>query len=922
MMLLLEPSAAQKTALDAELTAQQTPGSCAFHQWLTPQSFAEDFTVSQEDAQQVAAWLTSQGFTVAPLPQSRSWIEFSGTAAQVEQAFHSTLNTYAATDRTLYTLTGPISVPKALAPVIHGLVSLDGIRTESLITKPEPVQADPSALAQSDSPNSAEALTPHVLSDMLHLPATGGAGQTIAIPSRSQISTADINAFRSTFGLPTNPPAQTSATEDNTQSGLASERASTELAASWAGAAAPNAHILIVPTPSTSATDGIDLALAQIIDNQLAHTVLVNYSACEASLGEVHRAFYAALYRQASAEGISIVSAAGDSGAAACHIASASSEITSGYAVNALASTPWNTAIGASALAGSATTLTAWSQSANAGGGGASALYQQPAWQTDLKVSQTGRLLPDLALPTGINTATSRGLAFCFNESSTADTCTLMRSGGSSAAAAIFAGISAVLAEKYGPQGNLAPRLYALSQQSGIFSDITQGDARLACTPGTSGCDTTGLDTTGRIGYSAASGYDLATGLGSVNAEALIQAWPQAATGTKPVTITLTASPTALTPGMPEAFTAVLAPAAGSTGNDNITGTVSFYDGTTLLGSATVNSYAATLSSITLDASKSHVITAVYSGDSTWAPVTSAPLSLVANLLPDTVTLVATPTAPGPGQSVTFTVTVAPTTTPAATYEQNPTGLVTFYNGTKSIGTATLAAALGNTSTASFTAALSAGSDVITAVYAGDSYYALGTSNAVTVSVEDFALVQSAPSGNLTIIQGQSGQASFVVSGLGGYNNQVQITCTPAPQDDMTCTTSPTQVTPTTTVTFTLQTYTKGGPSSSSSTSNSTTAHSGPTLFAKAAGGFALAFVLVLTPIGRKARLLRRTLALLVFLAALASAGIGCGGSSSASTNTGTPLGTTTIPIVATAYVNQAVVSHTVYLTVNVVPPQ
>jgi len=1123
MLLLLEPSSAQKTALDTELDALQTPGSCAYHKWLTPQNFAEDFAVSSEDAQQVAAWLTSQGFTVAPLPAGRGWIEFSGTATQVEQSFHSTLNAYTAEDGTHYALTGSISVPKSLAPVIHGLVSLDGIRAAPVITKPEPVQTDISTLAQADSANSAEAITPHILAGMLQLPGTGGAGETIAIPSRSQISTADVNAFRSAFRLPHNPPTETS---DSTSTGYTSERASTELAASWAGVAAPNARIVVVPTPNTAATDGIDLALTQIVDRQLAHTVVVNYSTCEAALSEAHRAFYAVLYRQAAAEGISIISAAGDSGAAACRITGSPDGVNTGYAVNALASTPWNTAIGASALTSSASTLTAWSQGASAetayaGGGGSSAVYQRPAWQTGLEAAQSTRMLPEIALPTGITSTTSRGIAFCYNDSLSAEGCTLMRSGGSGAAAAIFSGISTVFAEKYGAQGNLAPRLYALGKQSGIFDDITEGDARLACSQGATGCDTTG-----HIGYAATSGYDLATGLGSVNADALIKAWPQAtgmeatmivltysptqtndtynpsakitftatvasnsggatptgtvsftdssngatlagspasltssgiatlavssglsiggnniaasysgdstyaanssqpvvitlqpstttltvtpsslmpaasasmtvsvaltvgspvagsasptglvtlnvdgkATGasslatsggkttasftiTAPattgshtlqavyagdenysastsnpvtltiskaaVTITLTASPTTLTIGIPEAFTAVLAPASGSTGNDNITGTVSFYDGSTLLGSAAVSSYAATLSSVTLDTSKSHLITAVYSGDSNWAPVTSAPLSLAFALLADTVTLTATPTAAGPGQAVTFTITVAPTKPPAATYEQNPSGVVTFYNGTQSIGAATLAASSGNTSTATFTtSALPAGSDTITAIYAGDSYYAVGTSNAITITVEDFALGQS-PSGNLTVIKGQSGQASFIVSGLGGYNNQIQITCTPPPQDDMTCSPSPTQVTPTATVTFTVQTYAKGGPSSSS-------AHrgDGPGIFARAASGTAIAFVLVLAPIGRRARLLRRTLALILFLTALCGAGMGCGSPMSTGSNgTGTPLGTATIPIVATAYVNQTVINHTIYLTVNVIPP-
>ena len=1137
MILLLEPSGEQKAALDSELEAQQTPGSCGYHKWLSAREFADKFAVSEADAGQVAAWLRSQGLTVAPLPAGRGWIEFSGTAAQVEQAFHAEVHEYAGPQGSRYVLSGDISVPQALAPVIHGLVSLDGALAAAVATKPEPVETDEAALAAMDSAQGAEAVTPRMMAQSLHLDALHnagnlGAGETIAIPARSRIDVADVSAFQAAFGLAPNQPKEVSGDADGSSAGFNTDQPSAELAAEWAGAAAPKAQIVVVSAASTGATDGVDLALGAVIDRELAHTVVVNYSDCEAGISESHRAFYAALYRQAAAEGITLIAAAGDSGAAACHASGAANAVTAGLGVNAIAATPWNTSVGAAASAGGK--LAAWStaesaQDAYASGGGASSQYARPEWQTVTASALQGRLIPEIALPAGANLPESSGLAFCFADANGENTsgngaCTLMRSGGSGAAAAIFGGISALLEEKYGAQGNLAPRLYELSGQSGIFEDVTEGDARLACAAGSAGCDAAG-----RMGYTAGAGYDLATGLGSVNAQALVKAWPQATgtgateivltysptqandtynpsavitftatvasktsgatpTGTvsftdstsgaalagspvqlssagtatlavssglsiggnnivasysgystyaansaQPVvitlepssttvtvtpstttpasganftvtaaltvgspvagaatpagevtlnldgkatgaatlttsggqtsasftvaapssagahtlqavyagntdydastsnpvtltvakgavTITLTAAPATMSPGIPEAFTAVLAAASGSTGGTSITGTVSFYDGNTLLGTATVTSYAATLSSVALDTTKSHLITAVYSGDTNWAAVTSAPLSLLSAQLPDTVTLTAMPTAAGPGQAITFTATVTPVSAPAANYEQNPTGKVTFYIGTTVIGSATLAAAVGNSSTATFTSAnLPAGSDVVAAVYAGDSYFAIGTSNTVTVTVQDFS-VAPAPSNpsNLTIMKGQSGTASFIVSGLGGFGNQIQVTCNVPPPADMTCSATPVQVTPTSTVTFTIQTYTTGGPSSTTTTSRR---GAGPGPWMKAAGGFALAFVVVLAPIGRRARTLRRWMALVLLLAGLCGAGMGCGSSSNSNTSgDGTPLGVATITITATAYVDQATVSHSVYLNVNVVP--
>ncbi len=383
---------------------------------------------------------------------------------------------------------------------------------------------------------------------------------------------------------------------------------------------------------------------------------------------------------------------------------------------------------------------------------------------------------------------------------------------------------------------------------------------------------------------------------------------------------TLTAAPATLQPGIPVALTAVINAAAGISTSLAPTGTVSFYDGATLLGTQQVSSYSATLSNISLDTTKAHLVTAVYSGDTNFAGSTSNAVSLVAALLPDTVTLVAVPTSAGPGQAINFTATVTPTAAPPATYEQNPTGKVTFYNGTTVIGTGMLTTSLGNSATATFTiATLPAGQDTITAVYAGDSYFAPGTSNAVTVTVEDFVIAPVKSPATLTIPKGESGQAAFVVSGLAGFGAQIQVTCNTLPQDDMSCSPSPIQVTPTQTITFTVQTYKTGGPNSSSSRLG------GGPMWLRAGGGVALAFVVMLAPMGRRARRLRGVTkfgALVVLLAGLCGVGLGCSGTSNGTNGVGTPLGTTTVTVTATAYVDNAVVSHSVYLTVNVIPPQ
>jgi hypothetical protein len=323
MLLLLSPSSDEQTALTAELANQQNSASSEYHHWLTPSEFAAAYANSAADVAAVSGWLEAQGFQVAPLPASRGWIEFSGTAAQVEQTFHTQVHFVATLQGTRAALVSGISVPAALLPLVDGLVSLDGGLSTPALTTPRPVAVSAAELAARTSPNSAEALTPQLAAQLLHLDALHtagvlGAGESIAIPTRSNVRASDIAAFRSVFSLPVSPLA---VLPNGPDPGRTADESEAVLAASWAGAAAPGAQIVLVPAANTGATDGLDLALASVVDQALAHTVSVGYSACEASLSAAHQAFYAALYQQAAAEGMAVVAAVGDSGPSACQAA-------------------------------------------------------------------------------------------------------------------------------------------------------------------------------------------------------------------------------------------------------------------------------------------------------------------------------------------------------------------------------------------------------------------------------------------------------------------------------------------------------------------------------------------------------------------------------------------------------------------------
>ncbi len=294
-------------------------------------------------------------------------------------------------------------------------------------------------------------------------------------------------------------------------------------------------------------------------------------------------------------------------------------------------------------------------------------------------------------------------------------------------------------------------------------------------------------------------------------------------------------------------------------------------------------------------------------------------------LLPVTVTLAANNVTVPQGAAIILTATVTPASAPPASGEQNPTGTIVFLNGTVVIGQSPLAALpVANASTATLTIQnLPAGQDSITAYYAGDAIFAAGTSTPLAISVQGFGLAPAAtdPPSNLNIALGQSGSESFVVSNAGGFTGQVQVVCAVELQDDMTCTPTPQQVTPTATVTFVVQTFASGGPLYA--TASTTRRHLSP--WRKAAGGAVLAAMLfVAFPLGLRRRAIprrgsQRFIIFLVLLAPLVATITSCNSSSVLVPN-GTPLGVATLKVTATAYIDNAVTSQTLYFTVNVQP--
>jgi len=310
---------------------------------------------------------------------------------------------------------------------------------------------------------------------------------------------------------------------------------------------------------------------------------------------------------------------------------------------------------------------------------------------------------------------------------------------------------------------------------------------------GTATLDASGVATlstttlpTGSDSITASYGGDIKDSSSVSQAVTVLIAQSTVGTGT---TTSLSASATRLTPGQSVTFTATVAPQSGS----NVpTGTVTFLDGTASLGTAQLNASGVAKFSSTSLAVGTNSITAVYGGDSkdTGSSSTAVSVTVTAapsGALPTTTTLTASGTQLTTGQSVSLTAVVAP-----QSGSNVPTGIVTFLDGTTSLGTAPLTATGGATLNL---ASLPVGTNSISAAYGGDTNDSPSTSAVVTVTVgaPEYAMVISSPSVSLT--PGQPSTLTVTLIPENGFNLPISLSCSGLPSGT-SCSFNPAIVTP------------------------------------------------------------------------------------------------------------------------------
>jgi subtilase family serine protease len=580
----LKLSPNQQAELQALLSKQQDRSSPTYHKWLTPEQYGDRFGMSWADLARITSWLQSEGFEIIRVSRSRTRISFSGIASQLEAAFRTEIHYYLVNGEMHFANATELSVPAAFAGVVLSVGNLSDLREK------------PGNIGSSNK--SSAAISPHytnsssgnhylspadfaTIYDLNPLYSAGldGTGQSIAVMGQTAIQTStvddtgDLDDFRSAAGLPARiscPAAscnfqQVQVPASGTAVIVSADLVEADLDLEWAEAIAPNATLIFVYIGNAANFDAFN-ALQYTVDNNLAPIISITYGSCEANPPPSADPLTVQQWaQQANSQGQTIIAASGDSGSADCDVQK-NDPASKGLAVDVPGAIPEVTGVGGTEFTGDAsstTTTTYWNATntvvggsaisyipemtwndtltlgvLSSSGGGASTLFAKPTWQVGTNVPNDGaRDVPDIALSAS---SAHDPYLVCSNQSCASGFSASSHTGGTSFGAPAFAGIVALINQRTSSsQGNVNPTLYSLAGTTpAAFHDITTGSNQVPCTSGSPDCPGSGI-----MGFSAGPGYDQTTGLGSLDAAVLVNAWPAAySISARPTSVSIAAA--------------------------------------------------------------------------------------------------------------------------------------------------------------------------------------------------------------------------------------------------------------------------------------------------------------------------------------------------------------------------------------------
>lgn len=502
-----------RAQLEALVAQVSDPTSPRYRHYLSVAQFRRRFAPRPAQVARVRAWLQSSGIRTSYQSADGLLIEGHGTAAVVARAFHTQIDHFRDKHAQFFANSTPVKLPSFLAPSVEAVIGLDNrARVSHPLIRSRLPQAHPR------DPGSGYGYTPADLQRLYNLKpllesGMTGSGESIGIISY-QIFPADITNFDQEYSLPATSTEQVSVKDPrNTQNfspdwqGVAEAELDTEVA----HAIAPDAHIVLY-NDSNEFLDSIYYSLSEMVSQDRVQVISSSLGGPDSDWAAYPKIDLVSathdVLLEAAAQGQTVVSASGDSGAygAAADGKRFQSTLMAIYPC----SDPDVTCVGGTTLKdtsdGNYGSESVWSSDLGASGGGITSLFPRPAWQTGpgtdnaYGAAAPGRMVPDVSADGDPDAGYAVYVVNAHLVGQNGEY------GGTSASAPLWAGVVAVLDQKLNTRiGFFNPTLYALGTQASSFPappfhDITSGD---------------------NLFYPATAGYDLATGWGTPDVASL-----------------------------------------------------------------------------------------------------------------------------------------------------------------------------------------------------------------------------------------------------------------------------------------------------------------------------------------------------------------------------------------------------------------
>jgi kumamolisin len=525
--------------LDQLVQLQATPGSPFFHHYLTAEQFAAAFAPAPSDVYRVGMSLAAAGFRIESVSPSRTIIDAVASAPVAARYFKTRIDRVGQIGHGLrYANVTPAFVPAEIASSVSAVLGIDNVVKKRSARAQANVDPSANVLAQdarrADATNQPFERTvsgkfagifPRGLAQAYQYPMLSGktgTGHNIAIVIDSDIANSDLTTFWNAAGVNRTGSFGRVVIDGGPSRTINGDVGETAIDTETTSSLAPGANIYIYLIPSLD-DKSIEDAYDRTISDKLVDVTSSSFGGCELDDTPFAKATDQ-IAEQGAAEGVTFTASTGDAGGYCEDVSSSGQTFYSPDIVNSPASNPHFLAVGATALqinasTGARSSETTWGPGGanHGGGGGVSSYWARPSYQNGIsgiavvptisvkapdvqpRSGFAGRNLPDLSVD-GSSATGSYIAVYASPEGGWTGY------GGTSVANPVIAALIAEQNQVAGSRAGFAnPALYSAFTTKGSKMSGTYGGEFYDVTSGTIGS-----------GWSAKSGYDQATGIGSI----------------------------------------------------------------------------------------------------------------------------------------------------------------------------------------------------------------------------------------------------------------------------------------------------------------------------------------------------------------------------------------------------------------------